>query len=169
MSKLICVGAIAGAYGVRGEIRLKSYCAVPEDIARYGPLFTKDGKTSYQLSIIGTVKNGFSSRVVGVHTKEQADSLKGTALYVSRDKLPDLPDDEFYHSDLIGLDVFDTGGVCIGSVKAMMNNNSDDLLEIILKKGGQTVLIPFSNACVPTVDLTARKVIIDPIAGLLPE
>jgi len=95
---------------VKGEVRLKSFCAIPEDIATYGALASEDGKTTWDVKITRSVKNGFAARLTGVSNKEAADGLRGTRLYVARAKLPDLDEDEFYHADLIGMTVFDTGG-----------------------------------------------------------
>jgi hypothetical protein len=110
MADRVCVGAIAGAFGVRGDVRLKSFCAVPEDIAAYGPLSLEDGSRSFTVKLTSPVKGGFAARLGGVTTKEAADALRGSRLYAPRDALPSLPDDEFYHADLIGLEVCDTGG-----------------------------------------------------------
>jgi 16S rRNA processing protein RimM len=109
MSELICVGSIAGAFGVRGELRVKSFCANPSDLAEYTPLLTEDGEQSYELSLIGEIKNGFSARIVGIDTKEAADTLRGISLFARREDLPELPVDEYYYSDLIGFEVADTG------------------------------------------------------------
>lgn len=169
MSDLICVGMISGAYGVRGELRLKSFCAVPEDIENYSPLLTEDGKTSFHVAILRPVKNGFAARSAEVATKEEADALRGTRLFARRDQLPTLPDDEYYHADLIGLEVFDTGGALLGRVKTVQNNGADDLLELQLKGHSATVFLPFTQAAVPTVDLAARRIVADPPLGILPE
>ena len=126
----ICVGSIGGAYGVQGEVRIKSFCAVPEDIESYAPLTTEDGSRSFTLAILRPIKNGFAGRIAEVATKEQADALKGTQLYASRDQLPNLPDDEYYYTDLIGLKVFDTGGAPLGRVKSVQNRGASDLLEV---------------------------------------
>lgn len=163
---LICVGALAGSYGVRGEVRLKSFCAIPEEIEDYSPLLSEDGKTKYTLALTRAVKNGFAARIVGVETKEQGDALKGVKLYAPRDMLPMLPDDEFYHADLIGLSVFDTGGTLLGQVKAVQNYGADDLLEIHGPGLAATVLLPFTLAAVPTVDLAQGRIIADPPEGL---
>jgi len=128
--RLICVGAIAGAYGVRGEVRLKSFCAIPEDIANYSPLLDEAGKHEYRLTITRPIKNGFAARIEGIRTKEEADALRGTSLHAPRAALPSLPDDEFYHADLIGLEVFDTGGEPLGRIIAVPNHGAGDLLEI---------------------------------------
>ena len=167
MDERICVGAIMGAFGVRGEVRVKSFCAEPSDLGSYGPLATEDGATTYKITLTRPVKTGYAAKLTGVQTKEQADALKGTRLYAPRTALPNLPDDEFYHADLIGLTVLDTGGATIGKVAAVLNHGAGDLLEVRGKglKGG--VLIPFTAAVVPTVDLTVGRVVIDPPEGLL--
>lgn len=166
MSELICVGAIAGAYGVRGEVRLKSFCAEPSDIAAYAPLTTEDGTRSFALSLGRPIKNGFAARLDGIATKEQADALRGLRLYAPRSRLPSLPDDEFYHADLIGLAVFDTGGAPLGEVVAVHDHGAGDLLEVRPGAGRETVLVPFTRDTVPTVDLEARRIVADPPDGL---
>ena len=163
---LICVGAIAGSFGVKGEVRLKSFCADPEAIASYGPLFTENGTQSYKVTLTRPVANGVGARLSGVTTKEQADALKGTSLYVSREKLPSLGDDEFYHADLIGLDVRDTGGTSIGTVLAVHNHGATDLLEVGGPGLKEPLLIPFTLAIVPTVDLARRRIVADLPEGL---
>lgn len=168
MSDLIPVGAIAGAYGVRGELRVKSYCAVPEDIETYTPLWTEDRSQQFALAILRPIKNGFAARIPQVATKEDADALKGTMLYADRTQLPSLPDDEFYYADLIGLEVFDTGGVLLGHVKTVNNHGADDLLELQLKGTSETVFLPFTKTAVPTVDLASRRIVADPPLGILP-
>lgn len=166
--ELICVGSISGAYGVRGELRIKSFCAVPEDIERYSPLRTENGQ-SYDLAILRAVKGGFVARIAQVATKEEADALSATSLYASRSQLPSLPDDEFYHADLVGLYVFDTGGEVIGDVKSVQNHGATDLLEVQMPGGSATVLLPFTQAAVPTVDLASRRIVADPPDGVLPD
>ncbi len=167
MADLVCVGAIAGAYGVRGEVRLKSFCAVPEDIEQYSPLTSEDGTQSYSIRLGPQIKNGFAARLGGITTKEQADALKGTQLFAHRDQLPGLPEDEFYHADLIGLEVRDTGGTVLGVVRSVQNHGAADLLEILLHGGSSTVLLPFTLATVPTVDLETGRIIADPPDGLI--
>jgi 16S rRNA processing protein RimM len=166
MTNRICVGVLAGSFGVQGEVRVKSFCAEPSDIASYGPLFTEDGSRAFTLTLTRPVAGGLGARLTGVATKEQADALRGTSLYVDRAKLPFLPDDEFYHADLIGLDVFDTGGVLMGKVLAVHNHGAGDLLEIKPSGPKDAILLPFTRAIVPTVDLKARRIIADVPEGL---
>jgi 16S rRNA processing protein RimM len=164
---LICVGAIAGSFGVRGEVRLKSFCANPEDIGTYTPLFSEKGDRGFDLKITRAVKGGFAARIVGVMTKEAADGLRGTRLFAPRTALPALPDDEFYHSDLLGLNVVDTGGAARGKVAAVLNHGAGDILELrSVPNHKGSVLVPFTQAVVPTVDLSAKRIVIDPPEGL---
>ncbi len=167
MSDLICVGAVAGSYGVRGEIRLKSFCAVPEEIADYSPLTNEDGSQSYTLTLSRAIKNGFSGHLSGVETKEQADAIKGLRLFIPRDRMPSLPDDEYYHADLIGLEVYDTGGTLLGTVKTVQNHGASDLLELHGPNLKGTVLLPFTLAAIPTVDLEKGRIVADPPEGVL--
>lgn len=169
MSEMVQVGVIAGAYGVRGEIRVKSYCAVPEDIETYTPLWSAKRDRHFTLAILRPIKNGFAARITDVATKEDADALRGTELYALRDQLPSLPDDEFYHADLMGLEVYDTGGVLLGRVKTVQNHGADDLLELQLAGTSATTFLPFTKAAVPTVDLSAGRLIADPPEGILPD
>ncbi|MEL6960876.1 MAG: ribosome maturation factor RimM [Pseudomonadota bacterium] len=162
----ILVGTLAGAFGVHGDVRVKSFCADPSDIADYTPLARSDGAVITTMVLKGQTKGALIARVDGVSTKEEADALRGVDLFAERDQLPSLPDDEFYHADLIGLAVMDTGGTELGRIKAVQSNGADDLLEVTGPGLTDTVLVPFTQAIVPTVDLTAGRVIIDPPGGL---
>ena len=164
---LICVGAIAGAFGVHGDVRLKSFTADPEDIAAYGPLSTEDGRQTFTVTLNGQTKNGFTARLSGITTKEQADALRGLRLYAERAQLPSLPDDEYYHTDLIGLEVYDTGGALLGRVKSVQNHGAADLLELHGPGLKATVLLPFTLEAVPTVDLDKGRIVADPPEGLI--
>ena len=166
MTDRVCVGAIGGAFGVKGQVRLKSFTAHPEDIATYAPLETEDGSMEFSVQIEGAITNGLAARFSGISTKEQADALRGILLFVPRTRLPALPDDEFYHTDLIGLDVVDTGGTALGRVKAVLNHGAGDLLEIHGPGLMATMLLPFTQQAVPTVDLAAGRIVADPPEGL---
>ena len=160
---LVCVGAIAGGFGVRGEVRLKSFCAEPAAITGYGPLVTEDGR-SFGVRLTRPIAGAFSARLTGVGTREEAEALKGTRLYAPRDRLPALPEDEFYHADLIGLLVVDTGGAALGTVRAVLDHGAGDILEIA-RPGAPDLLLPFTRAAVPTVDLAAGRLVADPPEG----
>ena len=161
---LVCLGALAGAWGAQGAVRLKSFCAVPEDIADYAPLLTEDGR-SFGVTLLRPLSGAFAARLTGVGDREAAEALKGTRLYAPRDRLPSLPDDEFYHTDLIGLLVVDAGGAEIGRIKAVMDHGAGDILEVA-RPGQPPLLLPFTREAVPTVDLAGGRVVADPPPGL---
>jgi len=166
---LTCVGAIAGAFGVKGEVRIKSFCAEPSDIGSYSPFTTEDGKRQFKIKISRAIKNGFAGKIDGIDVREEVEALKGTRLYVELSRLPKLPDDEFYHTDLIGLDVYDTGGEKLGTIRAVHDHGAGDLLEVFGIGWSSTVLLPFTKEVVPTVDLEAKRIITDPPDGLFPD
>ena len=169
MSDRVIVGAIGGAFGVHGEVRLKSFCADPAAIADYAPLYTEDGRSFAQVVLTGQTKNGFTARMDGIVTKEDADALRNTSVYADRSVMPALPDDEFYYADLIGLEVVDTGGTVLGTVLNVMDHGAGDLLEIRVSGASDTVLLPFTQEAVPTVDLGAGRIVADPPEGLFAE
>ncbi|MEM9049501.1 MAG: ribosome maturation factor RimM [Pseudomonadota bacterium] len=158
--ELVCVGAVAGAYGVQGAVRLKSFCAEPEAIGAYGPLQTEAG-ARFSVTLSGPIAGGLSARLSGVATREAAQALKGTRLYVPRSRLPSLPEDEFYHADLIGLIVQDSGGQVIGRVRAIADHGAGDVMEIAGPPLRTPLLLPFTRAFVPSVDLAAGRVVVD--------
>lgn len=160
------MGALAGAFGVRGEVRLKSFCVPPEAIADYAPLWSEDGTRSFTLRLTRPVAGALGAHLGGVATREAAEALRGLRLFADRAALPALPEDEFYHADLIGLAAHDPGGVLIGHVKAVLNHGAGDLLEL-LRPAGPAVLVPFTRAIVPTVDIAAGRIVVDPPEGLL--
>ena len=154
---LVCVGAIAGAIGVHGEARVKSFCADPAAIADYAPLSTEDGR-SFTLRITRDIKEAFAVRLSGVETREQAEALRGTRLYAPRNRLPPLGDEEFYHADLVGLEVVDTGGAVLGRVRAIHDFGAGDVIEVM---GPKELMLPFTRAAVPTVDVVAGRLVAD--------
>ena len=156
----ICVGAIAGAFGVHGEVRLKSFCSDPADIATYSPLTSEDGTRRFEVSLTREVTGALGARIKGIATKEDADALRGVTLWAPRSALPSLPDDEFDHADLIGLEVVDTGGKSLGRVRALYDHGAGDIIEVV--GGTQVLMLPFTRAVVPTVDLAARRIVVDP-------
>ncbi len=156
----VCVAALAGAFGVRGEARVKSFTADPEAFAAYAPLQTEDGARAFDVRIVRGIPGGFACRLSGVRTREEAEALKGSRLYAPRERLPALPDDEFYHADLIGLAVVDPGGAPLGRVALVQNFGAGDFIEVT--GGPRPLLLPFTRAVVPTVDLAAGRIVADP-------
>jgi len=164
--KRICVGVIAGAHGVRGAVRVKSFTAEPEDVARYGPLEDESGERRLSLRLIGNAKGVVIARLAGVADRDRADSLRGLRLYLPRAALPPAAEDEYYHADLIGLEAALADGTAIGHVSAVHDFGAGDTLEIV-RPAGPPAMVPFTRAVVPIVDLDSGRLVIDPPPGLL--
>ena len=162
--KRVCLGAIAGAHGVRGEMRIKTFTEAPENIAAYGPLESEDGRQRFTLKI-ARVQAGdiVIARAPEVRTREEAQSLKGVRLYAARSALPEPKEDEFYLEDLVGLRAIDEAGAPLGRVSAVYNFGAGDLIELKGMPGKKGVrLVPFTRAAVPAVDLAAGTIKVDP-------
>jgi 16S rRNA processing protein RimM len=171
--KRVCVGVITGAHGVRGAVRLKSFTAEPEDVARYGPLEDERGERRFALRLIGNAKGGSAKGVLiaaiaGIEDRNRAEVLRGLRLYLPRSALPPTGVDEYYHADLIGLEVVLPDGARLGTVRAVHDFGAGDTLEIA-RASGPPVMVPFTRAVVPVVDLDAGRLVVDPPPGLLEE
>jgi 16S rRNA processing protein RimM len=164
--ELICVGAITGVRGLKGEVRIKSFTADPKGISSYGDVFEKNGRTSYQIQITGQAKGQLLARLNGIEDRDAADALKGTRLYVPKSALPETDEDEFYFSDLMGLRADLVDGGCLGKVKEVHDFGAGAILEVVGGEAG-TVMVPFTRASVPKVDKAGGRVVIDPPIGLL--
>ena len=166
MAELVCLGAITGAHGVRGQVKVKPFTENPDDVVSYGPVTDEAGTRSFTLQVVGRAKEQVVVRLEGVGDRNAAEALRGTRLYVSRDKLPETEDGAFYHADLIGLRVEDTAGETIGEVTAMFDFGACDLVEF---RGldGKSHMVPFTEEIVPVVDLAGGRIVIDPPEGSL--
>lgn len=169
MAKRICIGAMAGAHGVKGEFKVRSFTDDPADVAAYGRLSNEKGDKHFTLRLIRQPKPGLLiARAEEVKTREDAEALKGTKFFIDRDCLPAPDEEEFYYEDLVGLKAQTAEGVSYGKVKAVLNFGAGDLLELFQipdVKGSR--LIPFSKEVVPVLDFENRLIIIDPPEDLL--
>lgn len=158
-SKLICVAAIAGAFGVKGEVKLRPFTATSEDCVKYGPLYNERGDIILTPKSHRLITKGVAVIAHEVKSREEAEALKSTKLYVPRDLLPETEEDEFYLTDLIGLDVKSTDGKRMGKVMAVHNFGAGDILEIKPKESA-SFYHPFTKLAVPKLDLNAKRAII---------
>lgn len=159
--KLVCLGVITGAQGIRGQVRIKSFTQDPAQLTAYGPLSDARGNGSFKVTVTGHAKGQLVAKITGVADRNAAEDLKGRELYIDRDRLPEPDEDEFYHADLIGLAVETTDGTDFGTVKAVHDFGAGDILDIT-KTDGKGTMLPFNKETVPTVDLANGKIIIDP-------
>jgi 16S rRNA processing protein RimM len=158
----ICIAQIGAAHGVRGEVRLKSFTEDPLSVTRYGPLETEDGRRRFEVEAARPAKDMLVVRLKGVADREAAERLTNLRLYVARERLPKPADDEFYYADLVGLAAVTADGAPLGTVKAVHNFGAGDLLEIEPARGGNTLMLPFTQAVVPVVDIAGRRIVIAP-------
>jgi 16S rRNA processing protein RimM len=162
----ICIARIGAAHGTGGEVRLWTFTARAEDAAAYGPLQTADGTRAFEIEALRPGKDFWVARVKGVTDRATAERLRNTDLYVARERLPALEAEEFYHADLIGLRAADKAGRAIGIVSAVHNFGAGDILEIAPDAGGETVMVPFSTAVVPSVEVAAGRIVVEFPEGL---
>ena len=160
--KRVCLGAFAGAHGVRGEAKIKSFTAAPEDVAAYGPVTTEDGRR-FSLTVIREMKPGVVlARAPEIASREDAAALAGTLFYVDRARLPETEEDEFYLDDLVGLSVFTAEGAPAGRVAAVHNFGAGDILELEgVPDRKKSILIPFTKKSVPEIDLEGGRLTVD--------
>ena len=162
----VCLGVISGARGMRGEVRIKSFTEKADDIAAYGRVYDESGGRSWSIEVSGQARGQVIARLDGVEDRAAAEALKGLLLHVPRAVLSELGDDEYYHADLVGLRAELAGGGAMGTVRAVHDFGAGPILEIAAE-GDSGVLVPFTRAAVPEVDMAAGKVVVDPPAGLL--
>lgn len=159
--KRVCLGAVAGAHGVRGEFKIKAFTQTPEMVAAYGPVETEDGRR-LTLTVIGNLKNSLVlARAPEIKDRNDAEALKGARLYIERAKLPATEPDEFYLEDLVGLSVFNETGAPLGMVAAVYNFGAGDIIELKnIPDVNGVRLIAFTKENVPAVDLDAGRLVL---------
>ena len=167
MAKLndpVQLAVIGAAHGTRGELRVKTFTGDPMALGEYGPLYDVTGRV-FEVLDLRPAKTVVVVRFRGVNDRTMAEALNGTTLFIDRSQLPqDLDEDEYYHSDLIGLEAIDAQGNRHGKVSAMFDFGGGDLLELTIP-GKRPMLIPFTQAAVPEVDVKAGHIVIDPAAA----
>jgi len=157
---LILVGRVAGAFGVRGELKITAYTEEPLALLRYRDLKREDGTPALTLQTARAVKDGVVARAEGVDDREKAEALRGLKLHVPRTALPEPEEDEFYLADLIGMRAEAPDGEALGQVKAVQNHRAGDILEIDPGGGQPTWLVAFTREAVPDVRLAERRLVV---------
>ncbi len=162
MAERICVARIGAAHGIRGEVKLWSFTEDPTAVANYGPLETQDGTQRFEIEALRPAKDHFVARIAGIGDRDAAERLRNLELYIPRARLPKIEEaDTFYHADLIGLQAVTQDGEDVGIVSAVHNFGASDLIEI-KPAAGDPLLMPFTDATVPEIDLYARRIVVVP-------
>lgn len=157
--RLIAVGRVAGAFGVRGEVRITAFTEEPLALARFRELKRQDGSPGLTILSARDAKGSVICRCAGIETKEQADALRGLRLFIPREALPPADEDEFYLADLIGLTVVAPDGEALGKVKSVQDFGAGDLIEITPAEGGPTWYLAFTRDAVPEVDIAGGRLV----------
>jgi 16S rRNA processing protein RimM len=168
---MVCLGVVTGPHGVRGDVRIRSYTARPEDVVAYGDLYDEVGERYFRARFRGVVRGAVVARFEGVDDRDAAERLRGLKLYVPRAALPATDAEEYYHADLVGLRAELIGGEDgaprpLGLVSAVEDFGAGPVLEIAIE-GKPPVMVPFTRAVVPAVDLAAGRIAVANIPGLL--
>ncbi len=162
MAERIRVARIGAAHGIRGEVRLWPFTQDPMDVARYGPLETENGARTFEIEAMRPGKGFLVARFVGVSDRDAAEELTNLELFVPRDRLPDIvEEDTWYHADLVGLTAVTADGAVLGTVTAIHNFGAGDIIEITPANGG-TLMLSFTEAAVPEIDLEAKRIVVVP-------
>jgi 16S rRNA processing protein RimM len=162
VAERICVAQIGGAHGIRGEVKLKSFTADPLAVKDYGVLESEDGAASFEIEALRPAKGYLVGRLRGVRDRNAAEQLTNLRLFVPRERLPPPAADEFYHADLIGLAAVTAAGVEVGTVVAVHNFGAGDILELRPPAGGTTMMLPFTDAFVPRIDIAGGRIVVEP-------
>ena len=152
----IALAAVAGAHGVKGEVRLKLFSDSAKNLSVHEKLYVGDAERRL-LAVRDSGKTAVA-RFEGVDDRSAAEALRGSLVELDRSALPALEDGEYYHADLIGLPAVDAAGVAVGTVVAVENYGAGDLLEIKLERG-KSSLIPFKPGI---ADLEDGRIVLDP-------
>ncbi len=159
--RLLLVAQVAGAFGVRGEVRVTAFTAEPASLLDYSPLLDEAGQPALTLLSGRIDKGAVVGRAREVATREQAQALRGLRLYIHRDVLPEIGEDDFYLADLVGLAAVSPAGAVLGKVRSVHNFGAGDLLEIEPAEQGPTWWAPFTRAVVPDVRLAEGVIVVD--------
>jgi 16S rRNA processing protein RimM len=160
--KRVCVAQIGAAHGLKGEVRLRSFTQEPSDFATYGALETEDGTRKLDVEAARFSKDHYVAKFAGIDDRNAAETLRNVNLYVARELLPEVEDDEtFYFADLVGLAAVTRDSSVFGEVIAVQNFGAGDILEI-RRADGSTAMVPFTETAVPEIDLAGGKIVVDP-------
>jgi 16S rRNA processing protein RimM len=162
VAERICVAQIGGAHGIRGEVKLRSFTADPLAVKDYGVLESEDGAASFAIEALRPAKGYLVARLRGVRDRNAAEQLTNLRLFVPRERLPPPASDEFYHADLIGLAAVTAEGTEFGTVVAVHNFGAGDILELRPPAGGTTIMLPFTEAFVPRIDIAGGRIVVEP-------
>jgi 16S rRNA processing protein RimM len=162
-SRLVAIGVFGAPHGVRGEVRAKAYTADPKSLAAYGELSDASGARRFKILALRPLKDDMVVlRVDGIADRDGAAKLTGAELFARRENMPKPEEEEYYHADLVGLRAVTQAGEEFGRIVALNNYGAGDVLEIAPAAGGETLLLPFTKAVAPEIDIAGGRIVIVP-------
>jgi 16S rRNA processing protein RimM len=166
VAERIRVARIGAAHGVRGEVKLWSFTQDPMAVASYGALESEDGARRFEIESLRAAKDHLVAHIAGITDRDAAEALRNFDLFVPRERLPEIEEaDTFYYADLVGLSAVTENGTTLGTVTAVHNFGAGDIIEIAPAGGGAPLMVSFTEAAVPRVDLRAKKIVVVPPAA----
>lgn len=162
------MAVVAGAHGLRGVLKLRCFTERPEDVAAYGPVYDSHGNELFEIEVIGPAPGGVLARARGIEDRTAAEAMRGTELFVPRSALPEPGPDEFYYSDLEGMEALRPDGSRLGVVASVANYGAGDLIEVVTDDG-RRISLPFTRQTVPSIDLERRRMVVEPPEELVVE
>jgi len=164
-SRLVCVGVIGAPHGVRGLVKIRPFTEAPDSLPGYAPFVSQAGRPLPAITFRSLAKGMWLAAIDAVSDREAADALRGTELYIPRDRLPPTEEDDFYYSDLIGLRAYDPHGNQLGTVLAIHDFGAGDLLEIGQDKRN-SMMTPFTREAVPAIERERNRLTVAMPPGL---
>lgn len=163
----ICVGVITSVNGVKGYVKIRTFTENSRDICSFKNLFEKESTKAFNLKLVMSKKDYIVAAIEGVTSREEAEKLRNTMLYISRDELPSLKEKEFYHSDLIGMEVTNTDSILLGTVRNVLNFGAGDILELQDPVSEKTIYYPFNNQFVKSIDSENNVITVDALEEVI--
>lgn len=160
--KLIKLGTITGAHGIKGEVVIKPFGQDPLALNDYGPLKDESGSKTYTIKSLRLSKKTVIASIEEITDRDEAEANRGIILCTNRDNLPEPEEDEFYYSDLIGLEVRSENGEPFGKIKSIDNHGAGDIIEIMPQNSQATMHILFTQENVPEVNIKEGFLIVIP-------
>ena len=160
-NKLICVGVITSAHGIKGAVKIRSFTEDPAALAGYSPLYNSDASRKFVIKTLSENGEMLIAQITGISNRNDAEMLGGTELFVYRDMLPEVAEDEFYYEDLIGLHVKSSiNNNDLGVVTSVYNHGAGDIIEIRLEASGKSELLAFTKENVPEINISGGYIVI---------
>lgn len=158
--KLVCIAEIIAPHGIKGEVKIKIYSRSPDALVKYGPVFDQSGHHSYDLNIQSVNNNYIIARLAGITDRTNAESLRNTKLYIRRDSLELLSNNEYYIYDLIDMQVVNLEREEIGTVTSVENYGASDIINITFSSGKEQSFA-FTKEVFPIVDIKEGIIVFD--------